>query len=159
MRFRLTDLFLVITLFGVLVWAVPPMLPAMAAETASSVAIAGIDVQGNQRIEALTIQSYMTVTAGDPFDPQRVDQSLKALFATGLGATEQSGRFVVTTIKPTVYVAGIKARVQFSGKAPGFEGLNQVNIEIPEGVPGGGPAAVVLQSGKRMSNEVTLPIE
>ena len=82
-----------------------------------------------------------------------------ALFATGLGATEQSGRFVVTKIKPTVYVAGIKARVQFSGKAPGFEGLNQVNIEIPEGVPGGGPAAVVLQSGKRMSNEVTLPIE
>ena len=82
-----------------------------------------------------------------------------ALFATGLGATEQSGQFVVTKIKPTVYVAGIKARVQFSGKAPGFEGLNQVNIEIPEGVPGGGPAAVVLRSGERMSNEVTLPIE
>ncbi len=84
---------------------------------------------------------------------------LVSLFATGLGATEESKGFQVTTIKPTVYVAGIKSRVQFSGKAPGFEGLNQVNIEIPEGVPGGGPAAVVLQSGNRMSNEVTLPIE
>ncbi len=84
---------------------------------------------------------------------------LVSLFATGLGATEESKGFQVTTIKPTVYVAGIEARVQFSGKAPGFEGLNQVNIEIPENVPGSGPAAVVLQSGNRMSNEVTLPIQ
>ena len=103
MRFRLTDLFLATTLFGALVWAVLPMVPAMAAETASSVAIAGIDVQGNQRIEALTIQSYMTVAAGDPFDPGRVDQSLKALFATGLFADvsfrRQGDRLVVNVVE------------------------------------------------------------
>ncbi len=98
---------------------------------------------------------------GEPLVPENPTAPglLVSLFATGLGATEESKGFQVTTIMPTVYVAGIKARVQFSGKAPGFEGLNQVNIEIPEGVPEGGPAAMVLQSGDRMSNEVTLPIQ
>lgn len=86
MRFRLTALLLAATLFCGIFGGMPLTQPAMAAETASPVAIARIDVQGNQRIEALTIQSYMTIAAGDAFNPGRVDQSLKALFATGLFA-------------------------------------------------------------------------
>jgi outer membrane protein insertion porin family len=43
-------------------------------------------VQGNQRIEAATIATYLTVREGDPFDPVRIDRSLKNLFATGLFA-------------------------------------------------------------------------
>ncbi len=39
---------------------------------------------GNQRIEVGTIRSYMLVRAGDPFDQDRVDRSLKVLYATGL---------------------------------------------------------------------------
>ena len=46
--------------------------------------IQGIQVEGNQRIEAATIRSYMTVQIGDPFDPAKLDQSLKNLYATGL---------------------------------------------------------------------------
>ena len=45
-----------------------------------------IQIQGNQRIEAETVRSYMQIAAGDPFDPDRIDKSLKALFATGLFA-------------------------------------------------------------------------
>ncbi|MCG8692230.1 MAG: outer membrane protein assembly factor BamA [Minwuiales bacterium] len=48
--------------------------------------IAEILVEGNQRIEADTVRSYMTVRSGDPFDAAEVDKSLKALFATGLFA-------------------------------------------------------------------------
>jgi outer membrane protein insertion porin family len=43
-----------------------------------------IRVEGNQRIEAATIRSYMAVAPGEPFDPAKLDQSLKNLFATGL---------------------------------------------------------------------------
>jgi outer membrane protein insertion porin family len=43
-----------------------------------------IEVQGNQRIEAATVRSYLTVGVGDPFDPAELDRSLKNLFATGL---------------------------------------------------------------------------
>jgi outer membrane protein insertion porin family len=46
--------------------------------------IASIRVEGNQRIEEGTIRSYMLVAQGDPFDPDRLDRSLKTLYATGL---------------------------------------------------------------------------
>ncbi len=46
--------------------------------------ITAIKVEGNQRIEEGTIRSYMLVQPGDPFDPDRIDRSLKTLYATGL---------------------------------------------------------------------------
>jgi outer membrane protein insertion porin family len=46
--------------------------------------IAAIKIEGNQRIEEGTIKSYMLVQPGDGFDPDRIDRSLKTLFATGL---------------------------------------------------------------------------
>jgi len=48
--------------------------------------IADIRVEGTKRIETETIRSYMLVQPGDPWDPEKIDQSLKALFATGLFA-------------------------------------------------------------------------
>ncbi|MDP9096612.1 MAG: outer membrane protein assembly factor BamA [Pseudomonadota bacterium] len=46
--------------------------------------ITAIKIDGNQRIEESTIRSYMLVQPGDPYDPDRVDRSLKSLFSTGL---------------------------------------------------------------------------
>ncbi|MGE0828865.1 MAG: outer membrane protein assembly factor BamA [Hyphomonadaceae bacterium] len=48
-----------------------------------------IVVEGNQRIEPSTITSYMIVRPGDTFDAERIDFSLKTLFATGLFADVQ----------------------------------------------------------------------
>ena len=45
-----------------------------------------IVVEGTQRIEPETIESYMTVRRGDPFTPADMNASHKALFATGLFA-------------------------------------------------------------------------
>lgn len=64
-------------------------------------AIAAIRVAGNQRIEEGTIRSYMLVKPGDPFDSERLDRSLKALFATGLFADvalRREGSTVVVTV-------------------------------------------------------------
>ncbi len=59
--------------------------PAMpAAALPASGTIQAIKVEGNQRIEEGTIRSYMLVQPGDPFDPERIDRSLKTLYATGL---------------------------------------------------------------------------
>ena len=46
--------------------------------------ISAIRIQGNQRIEEGTIRSYMLVQPGDGFEAERIDRSLKTLFATGL---------------------------------------------------------------------------
>ena len=43
-----------------------------------------IIVQGTERIEPGTVKSYLLIAQGDRFDVQRIDRSLKSLFATGL---------------------------------------------------------------------------
>jgi len=45
-----------------------------------------VRIEGTQRIEPETVRSYLVVQPGDPFNDERVDRSLKALFATGLFA-------------------------------------------------------------------------
>ena len=48
--------------------------------------IANVRIEGIQRIEAETVRSYLLLHAGDAWDADRIDRSLKALFATGLFA-------------------------------------------------------------------------
>lgn len=45
-----------------------------------------IRIDGAQRIDPQTVRSYMLVDPGDQFDPLRLDESLKAIFDTGLFA-------------------------------------------------------------------------
>ncbi len=121
MRFRPTILANVIfaatvcgALTGVMLLAALPVVAQTAPQSVSSVTIVRIDVQGNQRIEALTIQSYMAINAGDPYDPGRVDQSLKTLFATGLFA-DVSIRRQGTVLVVTVVENPIINRLAFEG--------------------------------------------
>ncbi len=62
-----------------------------------------IVVEGNQRIEASTIASYLLVHPGEAFDPARVDLSLKTLFATSLFAdvriVQHDSDLVVTVVE------------------------------------------------------------
>ena len=72
--------------------------PAIAQENET---IRQIIVEGNQRIEDRTVQSYLLVEPGDPFDLSRIDLSLKTLFATGLFADasfDKSGSDLVVRV-------------------------------------------------------------
>jgi outer membrane protein insertion porin family len=60
--------------------------PLMQSGAQTSETIRQIRIEGNQRIEDRTVQSYLLVSPGDAFDPARIDLSLKTLFATGLFA-------------------------------------------------------------------------
>jgi outer membrane protein insertion porin family len=46
--------------------------------------ITTVDVRGTQRIDPDTVRSYMLVQVGDAVEQDRIDRSLRALFATGL---------------------------------------------------------------------------
>jgi len=59
--------------------ASPPLSKAEQGDT-----IQAIKIEGNARIEDGTILSYMLVQPGDPFGTERVDRSLRTLYATGL---------------------------------------------------------------------------
>jgi len=63
---------------------IPAPIRVAATDPLAGGTIAAIRVEGNQRIEEATVRSYMLVQPGDPFDPDRLDRSLKTLFATGL---------------------------------------------------------------------------
>lgn len=76
--------------------------------------IQAIQVEGNQRIEAGTIRSYMLVQPGDPFDPTRLDNSLKTLYATGLFQDVRLER-VGDTLVVHVVENPIVNRVAFEG--------------------------------------------
>ncbi len=54
------------------------------AARAEAAPISTIQVQGNQRIEARTVESYMAIKTGDEPDSALINKSLKQLFATGL---------------------------------------------------------------------------
>src|SRR5581483_12424500 len=87
--------------------------PAAYAQSSEPV-IEQIAVQGNQRVEPATIRTYLTVREGDPFDPVRIDRSIKNLFATGLFAdvsVTQQG----TTLLVRVVENPIVNRVQLEG--------------------------------------------
>jgi outer membrane protein insertion porin family len=55
------------------------MVALMAPASAQSV-----KVQGNHRVEAETIRSFVTLAPGESYTPARIDQAIKDLFATGL---------------------------------------------------------------------------
>lgn len=91
-----------------------------------------------------------------------------SMYCTGLGpATNQppSGAAAsdnplsVTTVTPSVTIGNILATVSFSGLAPSFVGLNQVNVQVPQNAPRGDAVPVVLAAESNASNTVTIAIQ
>jgi uncharacterized protein (TIGR03437 family) len=89
-----------------------------------------------------------------------------SIFATGLGevapplpsgAGAPAAPLSRTTKEPVVTVGGQRASVLFSGLAPLFAGLYQVDAVIPAGV-NPGPAEVVLEIEDRRSNTVSITV-
>ncbi len=76
--------------------------------------IDAIRIEGSQRIEPETVRSYMSIKPGDPFDAEKVNASLKSLFATGLFA-DVTLRREGNTLVVRVVENPIVNRVAFEG--------------------------------------------
>ncbi len=59
--------------------AIAPIAPAAHAQTVGQIVVEGV-----QRVETETVLSYLQINRGDTFDAERIDESVKALFQTGL---------------------------------------------------------------------------
>jgi uncharacterized protein (TIGR03437 family) len=80
------------------------------------------------------------------------------IYCTGLGPTKVSGGLARTTVTPTVYLGATAVTPSYSGLAPGFVGLYQVDVQIPPGIPSG-TVSLVMTSGSAYSNEVKIAVQ
>ncbi len=88
------------------------------------------------------------------------------IYATGLGpvtSTPKDGASPTgtssTTVKPVVMIGGSTASVQFSGLAPGFVGLYQVNIQVPQSAPIGDAVSLQIEiGGARSTKQATIAV-
>ncbi|MEZ5789471.1 MAG: outer membrane protein assembly factor BamA [Nitratireductor sp.] len=81
---------------------------------ASAAVVSRIDVRGNSRMDAQTVASYLTIKPGQQFNNQDIDDSIKALFGTGLFtdvSIYQSGNTLVVEVDES----GIVNQVFFEG--------------------------------------------
>jgi uncharacterized protein (TIGR03437 family) len=76
-----------------------------------------------------------------------------------LGSASPSSPLATTTVTPTVTIGGQSAQVLFSGLAPGFVGLYQVNVKVPDGVSPGSAVPMVLTIGGVPSNTATIAVD
>ena len=114
--------------------AVGALLSAKAQAPQSAERIRTIQVEGNERIEDRTIQSYLLVEPGDPFDAERIDLSLKTLFATGLFADasfEKSGSDLIVRVVENPIIN----RVIFEGNSSIDDDKMREEIQVaPRGI-------------------------
>ncbi|MBA3811172.1 MAG: outer membrane protein assembly factor BamA [Caulobacteraceae bacterium] len=111
--------------------ACPP--PALAQAQQSGV-VGRLVVQGNERIDAETILSYLPIQAGDTVDPAKIDVALKALFRTDLFADVkldlQGGDLIVKVVENPVI-----NQVLFEGNSSIKEDKLKDEVQIrPRGV-------------------------
>jgi uncharacterized protein (TIGR03437 family) len=115
---------------------------------------------GGQTFGVILHSDFQLADTGHPASPGEV----LLIYCTGLGAVSSTpgdgaaGSGQDTIGQPTVTIGGQKGTVQFSGLAPDFVGLNQVNVQLPSTLKSGNQAVVLSISGAS-SNSVLLPVK
>jgi len=108
--------------------------------------------------------SYQVVDASNPVAAGGYIQ----IFCTGLGAVSNQpptgssaplAPLSWTAATVTATIGGAPANVTFSGLAPGYVGLYQVNAQVPAGLAANGTAPVVLSVGGAVSNTATIAVQ
>jgi uncharacterized protein (TIGR03437 family) len=122
---------------------------------------------------AILIAGTADVAAPSGSIPGRSTRPVKrgeylSIYCTGLGAVTKrpasgapspSNPLSTTTATPSVTFGGVPAVVSFSGLAPGFVGLYQVNVQVPQSTPTGSAVPITLTIGGVTSNTVTIAVQ
>jgi uncharacterized protein (TIGR03437 family) len=134
------------------------LVPATLAEgTADLVVSTAVGVSAAVRVPVAGVSPGIFVDAATGLGAVRLAGGFIEIYGTGLGPVRSDGTLQRTVLTPEVLIGGGPAEVQYSGLAPGWLGLYQVNARVPEGVPSGSQALSLTVAGQR-SNEVRIQI-
>jgi uncharacterized protein (TIGR03437 family) len=109
----------------------------------------------------------LTYTLVDSSNPAPAGSTV-IIYATGLGPVSNQPESGVAAPSsppaesantPTVTIGGVTAGVQFSGLAPGWVGLYQINVTVPSGVAAGSDVPVIISVNGAGSNTVTMAVQ
>lgn len=118
-------------------------------------AIFTLDGSGTGPAAAINAANNGVVSSNNPL---HADDYVE-LYATGLGATTTKSGLDYANLQPTVTIGGSDCPVTYAGRAPGYDGLDQINCIVPPGLGANAAAPVVVTSGARSSNAATLAVE
>jgi len=125
----------------------------------------GIFVLNAQGQGAITDQSNNVSNASNP---ATAGVTYVSVYCTGLGpvsnqpatgAAASSTTLSYATLPVTVAIGGISVTPYFAGLAPGFVGVNQINVLIPAGVAAGSAVPMTVTVNGVTSNTVTLAVQ
>ncbi len=107
------------------------------------------EVRGN------VIQIYATGTGAQLIDSVTRQ---RATLPTAIAPPGDGSKLFLTENLPMVTIGGIPAIIEYSGLAPGYVGLWQVNVRLPANAPTGNAVPVILSLDGRTSNQTTVAV-
>jgi uncharacterized protein (TIGR03437 family) len=119
--------------------------------------------QGSGPVTALLNAVYTPVS---PLAPAPRGASV-LIFATGLGEVRNTppvgqpapvDPLATSVLVPVVTIGGVEVPVAYSGLAPGFVGLFQINVTITDEVPTGPAVPITVTIGGQVSNTASVAI-
>ncbi len=108
-----------------------------------------------------------TQTLADTGHPAKAGDNI-AIYCTGLGEVTPpvaAGMpapldHLTRTVNPvTVTIGGVAAPVQFAGLTPGFAGLYQVNVKVPQGITPGAAVVVLIVEAGQVGSPVRMAVK
>jgi len=105
----------------------------------------------------------------DASNPAIAGTTTILIYCTGLGpvsanqpatgAAASLTNLAPTVTQPTVSIGGVAATPSFSGLAPGYVGLYQVNVQVPSTVAAGSAVPLTISVNAATSNTVTIVVQ
>lgn len=123
--------FCVALLTLILSCATPVLAPGSWVSQAHAEIISNIVVEGNQRVENDTVFTYLQFSKGDSFNAEKIDESIKVLFQTGLFSDVQMfqrGRTLVIKVVENPLIN----QVNFEGNSEIDDKALQKEVEVHE---------------------------